>query len=106
MEWVPEQMPSISPKPSCKCSRAVSKMPNDLFACGRPRLTLLAELGQPGSGRAACPLPLLFDPAHIWLGLQLEHGRQASLNCVLWPPHNISVMKLGKDGLILSITSE
>lgn len=81
-------------------------MPNDLFASGWPRLTLRAELGQTGSVGAACPLPLLFDLVHIWLGLQLEHGQQASLNCVLWPPHNSFVMKLGKDGLILSITSE
>lgn len=81
-------------------------MPNDLFASGWPRVTLPAELGQTGSGGAARSLTLLFDLVHIWLGLQLEHGRQASLNCVLWPPHNVFVMQLGKDCLILPITSE
>lgn len=70
-------------------------MPNDLFASGRPGLTLLAEPGWAGSGGAACSITLLFDLVHIWLWL---HPRQqARLSCVLWPPHNIFVMKVGKE---------
>lgn len=74
-------------------------MPNDLFASGRPGVTLLAELDWAGKGSAVCSITLLFDLVHIWLGLQPR--QQARLSCVLWPAHNIFVMKLGK-GLLNS----
>lgn len=47
---------------------------------------------------------VLFDPVHIWLGPELR--RQAPLSCVLWPPHNIVVMQLGKDCVLLSVRVE
>lgn len=74
-------------------------MPNDLFARGRPGVTLVVELGREGSGSAVCSITLLFDLVHIWLGLQPR--QQARLSCVLWPPHYIFVMKVGK-GLLNS----
>lgn len=54
-------------------------------------------LGGAGSDGVACPVTLMFDLVHIWLGLQPR--QQARLSCVLWPPHNSFVMKLGKEQL-------
>lgn len=90
---------AASPKPAGKCSQEVSKMPNDLFACGRPGVTFRVELGLAGSGSAACSVTLLFDLVHIWLGRQPR--QQARLSCVLWHSHSIFVMKVGK-GLLNS----